>query len=69
MYSHSIRLQEMLQEMPSAGNVAFMYSHHISRKHHLAILYGKQAHSNEVQDYFRCRLASRVPFYEDVFVP
>jgi hypothetical protein len=59
MYSHRIS-RKCCSCIPttSAGNVAFMYSHCISRKYHLAILYGIQAHPNEVQDYFRCGLAS-----------
>jgi hypothetical protein len=72
MCSHRIAQQEMLLSCiptASAGKFAFMYSHRISRKYHLAFLYGIQAHSNEVQDYFRCGLASRVPFHGDGFVP
>ncbi len=40
-----------------------MNSHRISRKYHLAMLYGIKANSNEVEDYFRSGLAIRVPFH------
>jgi hypothetical protein len=40
-----------------------MNSYSISRKYHLAILYGIKANSDEVEDYFLSGLASRVPFH------